>query len=272
MYGTNTREIILGGDTMIGYKAFVRKEFLECIRTYKLFVMLFIFVIFGIMSPFFAKLTPELLSMLSNTEDIQINLQLPEPSALDSYVQFFKNVTQMGLVIFILVFNGLLAVEVSKGTLIPIVTRGLARSTVILAKFTVASLVWSICYVVALGITLGYTIWLFPSMNLHYLVLSLCCAWIFGIFLIALFLCMSSLTSGNYGGLLGSVIFIGVLMLINIVPVVQAYNPISLISENTAMLQQGFVLSDIVPAIVITIIGIVAFVILAITSFKKKLL
>ena len=47
---------------MRGYLAFVKKEFMEIIRTYKLVVLGAIFLILGIMNPLTAKLTPTLLS------------------------------------------------------------------------------------------------------------------------------------------------------------------------------------------------------------------
>lgn len=70
-----------------------RKELLEGIRNYKMIILITIFLILGIMNPLFAKLTPELLSSLA---DESISISVPDPTALDSWTQFFKNITQMG--------------------------------------------------------------------------------------------------------------------------------------------------------------------------------
>ena len=73
---------------MNGYLAFMKKEWMEQIRTYKLFILLVVFFIFGMLSPLTAKLMPELLSQFP----IEVmTIILPEPSAIDSYTQFFKN-------------------------------------------------------------------------------------------------------------------------------------------------------------------------------------
>lgn len=255
---------------MRGYRTFVKKEFMENLRTHKLFIMIVVFFIFGIMSPLFAKLTPQLLASLSEANGIEIPLHLPEPSALDSYTQFFKNIGQMGLIILLLVFSGTLSSEISKGTLIPVLTRGLSRASVIMAKFTVASFIWTLCYLLSFLVTFGYTITLFPAMDLHHLALSVLAAWLFGIFLLALFLLMSCAARGSYGGLLGTAVVFGLLLLGQMLPGIQKFNPIVLINDNVSMLKEGYVLSDMISAIIVTGSCIVIFMFSAITIFKRK--
>ena len=79
---------------MNGYLAFMKKEWMEQIRTFKLFILFVVFFIFGMLSPLTAKLMPELLSQIPIEG---MTIILPEPSAIDSYTQFFKNCSQMGL-------------------------------------------------------------------------------------------------------------------------------------------------------------------------------
>jgi ABC-2 type transport system permease protein len=107
---------------MKNYVAILEKELLESVRSYKLFIMLIVFFIFGIMSPLTAKLLPELLSSMVPEG---ITITLTEPAAIDSWMQFFKNVSQMGLIVMLLVFSGIIGVELSRGTLINMLTKGL---------------------------------------------------------------------------------------------------------------------------------------------------
>ena len=60
---------------------------MEIIRTYKLVVLGAIFLILGIMNPLTAKLTPTLLSSLV-PEGMTIGIS--EPSAMDSWMKFYK--------------------------------------------------------------------------------------------------------------------------------------------------------------------------------------
>jgi ABC-2 type transport system permease protein len=78
------------------FVTFTKKEFLEQWRNYKIIILFAVLLLFGMMSPLLAKLTPELFSQI----DMQgINIVIPKPTFLDAYTQFFKNMTQMCLII-----------------------------------------------------------------------------------------------------------------------------------------------------------------------------
>lgn len=67
---------------MRGYLAFVKKELLEQVRTYKLLILLLVFFIFGMLSPLMAKLMPEILRQMPMDG---ITITIPDPTAIDSY-------------------------------------------------------------------------------------------------------------------------------------------------------------------------------------------
>jgi ABC-2 type transport system permease protein len=103
------------------FHVFFKKELRESVRTHRLLIILTIFFMFGVMNPLTAKLTPDLLAKFLPEGMI---IELPVPSSLDSWAQFFKNVTQMGLIVVLLVFSGILANEITQGTLINLLTKG----------------------------------------------------------------------------------------------------------------------------------------------------
>ena len=117
---------------MRAYLAFTKKELFELTKTYKLLLIVTVFLIFGFMNPVVAKFTPDLMESLME-EGIKISL--PEPTIFDSWTQFFKNTTQMGLIILVIIFSGLISNELSKGTLINMLTKGLSRKTVVSWRF-----------------------------------------------------------------------------------------------------------------------------------------
>lgn len=252
---------------MNGFCAFFKKEWLEGMRTYKLWIMLIVFCIFGIMSPLFAKITPELLKSLA-TEGMQITIS--SPTALDSYMQFFKNVSQMGVIILLLIFSGSLPSEISKGTLIPVLTKGLSRNAVIVAKFSYITLVWTMSYICSFAITYVYTILTFPTLPIENLIFSVMCLWLFGCFLISVCIFASVLVKGNYGGLLLTAICFACLLILNMVPSVHAYNPASLMSDNSAMLDSKYVISGIYPAIIVSSTLCIICLGMAMLVFRKK--
>jgi len=109
-------------------------------------------------------------------------ITLPEPTAYDAWAQFFKNATQMGLFVMVILFSGVLSSELSKGTLINLLTKGLSRTAVILSKYTCMVSVWTISISLCFGLTYGYTAYLSHKVK-H----QICCFLCFGLWLFGLF-------------------------------------------------------------------------------------
>lgn len=135
---------------MTRYFAFLKKELLEASRTYKLLIIGLVFATIGFSNPIIAKLTPELLA--SSGFDINI----PEPTLIDSYVQFYKNISTQ-LILFIILFAGTLSNELKSGSLINMVTKGLERSTILISKLSAMYLIWSLSYTITFLITYFYS-------------------------------------------------------------------------------------------------------------------
>lgn len=252
---------------MKSYIAFTKKEFCESLRTYKLFIMLAVFFLFGMMNPVTAKLTPEILVKFMPEG---MKATIPEPTALDSWMQFFKNIPQMGLIVLVIVFSGIMANEFNRGTLINMLTKGLSRSVVILSKFTMATAVWTISYVLCFGVSYIYTDYFWKVDNVTTVLFAVFCLWLFGILLIAAELLGSVLFNSSYGCLLVTGGFIVILFLINIVPKLQKYNPIGLASKNIALITGEMSVSDFAIPITICCIIVIGFVTSTIAIFNKK--
>ena len=252
---------------MTSYIAFCKKEFLDILRTYKLAIMLATFAILGLISPFTAKILPEILSGMDMGGVI---IELPEASAFDSWTQFFKNISQLGTVVMVIIFCGITANELAKGTLVNILTKGLNRHVVILAKLTVPSLIWTLCYLLSLGVALGYTIYFWGVEPLPHAILAFTCLWVFGLLLIALMI-LGGICLGNvYGSLLAVVATVIVLNLINIAPMAHKYNPISLAGGTLSLLNEQKIPEDFIPALVICVASIVVAIIVSIAVFDRK--
>ncbi|GHV43206.1 ABC transporter permease [Clostridia bacterium] len=245
---------------------FTKKEFTESLRTHKFVIMLAVFVLLGIMSPMLSKLMPEILGSF----DINgVTMTLPESTANDSWGQFFKNVGQMGMLCVIIIFSGLMANEFSRGTLTNLLTKGLRRETVILSKFTAATVIWTLSYLVCLGVTTAYTAY-FWELNIHNAVLAFGGMWIFGEFLIALLILGGTLFATFYGSLAITGGAIIALTLIGLFPKTAKFNPTSLSGANVALLTNAQPPSDFLPAVIITAISVVVLLALSLFVFGKK--
>ncbi|MCL2785153.1 MAG: hypothetical protein FWD55_06930 [Propionibacteriaceae bacterium] len=249
------------------YLAFCKKEFQENWRTYRLLSMIAVFVALGIMNPLTAKLIPTLLNGMDMGGVI---LEMPDPVALDSWAQYFSNISQLGMLALIIVFCGLTANEFAKGTLINVLTKGLTRHTVILAKFTVASLIWTLSYLIAFGVTWAYTIYFWGYETLPHIVVTFISPWVFGLLMIGCLMLGGIAMSGIYGALLAAGGVVIVLNLLNLSPAVHRYNPVTLAGGTYGLLAGTSTPGDFIPALWICAGATVAIVVGCVLTFDRK--
>lgn len=252
---------------MKAYLAFTKKEFLENIRSYKVLMMIVIFIGFGIMSPLTAKLTPQLFEMFVPGGD---TIQLPQPTAIDSWMQFYKNVSQLGLIILVVLFSSILTSEINRGSLVIMLTNGLSRKSVILAKFTAVASIWTASYVCALMTTYMYTAYYWNMDEVTHLLFSTFCLWLFGLLLISILLLGNVVVSNSFGPLLFTIAVFLLLLLLNMFEKLKVFNPLQLMTGNVPLLMSDLAVSDFTVAIGVTIAGIAVSLLVAIALFNKK--
>lgn len=246
---------------------FTKKELFESAATFKLYILIAVFLVLGMMSPLLTKLLPDIISSM---EDTGIVIELPEQSAIDAWIQFFKNVSQMGMLILIIVFSGIMSGEFSKGTLINLLTKGLKRKTVILSKMLAATILWTVSYLVCLAVCYVYTAYFWGTGGLNHTLLAFIAPWLFGEFLIAVLIFGGTLFSNMYGSLLSCFAVVVVLNVISIIPNVAKYNPVSLAGGTVALFAGTSEPSDFIPAVIICAVLIIALVVASIAIFNKK--
>lgn len=249
--------------------AFIKKEFTEQIRTGKLTIMVIIFVLFGIMSPAMAKLTPFIYEMLSDSMAEQgIIVQDMTVNAMLSWQQFYKNIS-LTLIVVVVMFCGILTNEYQKGTLVNMLTKGLSRWKVIIAKTVAAAAVWTICYWLCYLITYGYNAYFWDNSIARHLFGGAACIYLLGLWLIALILLGSALFTANFSVLLftGGIFLAAYLM--SLIPALAPYLPTQLLSSGNLL--SGAAAPDaFYKAAGVTTILIVLAIAAAILRFNKK--
>ena len=252
---------------MNGFWCFTKKELLENLRNFKMLILFGVFLVFGMMSPLLAKLTPLLLKSM-NLEGF--NLMIPEATVIDSYAQLFKNLTQMGMIVLLLLFCGGAAQEISRGTAILVLARGLSRSAFLLSKLAVQILLWTAAYVLSAAVCFGYTQFLFPGASPAGLLFSLFCLWVFGIFALSVAAFWGVATKGSFAPLLLTAATLGVLLILSIIPNVSVYLPTALASFNTDLLTGGTAPADLLPALCIAVAASIGLAAVSVALFRKK--
>ncbi len=252
---------------MKSFLAFTGKEFTEYIRTYKLFILLIVFMIFGFLSPITAKYLPQIIEMAGLDPAA---MGLGESTAADSFAQFFKNVGQMGLLVVVIIFSGIMANEFAKGTLVNMLTKGLKRPTVILSKWVSAVSCWTVAYLLCLGISYGYTAFYFEIEGYENLIAAFFALWLYGVLLLVLVILGGTMFKNVYGSLLLTGGVVVLLTLLNLIPYIQKYNPASLASDNMALITAQKGLDDLLPAFILCGGAILLLTAASILIFNKK--
>lgn len=120
---------------MTGAAVFAGKEIKEILRTWRIWVLPGIFLFFAMTGPPLARFTPEILGGLVGNQ--LKGIQLPAPTFLDSYGQWIKNVSQIGLVALVIVYGSLVSGETRSGTAVLVLTKPLSRVSFIVSKAAV---------------------------------------------------------------------------------------------------------------------------------------
>ena len=248
---------------------FFKKEVTEQIRTKKLMILCLLFAFFGIMNPLTAKITPWLLETMSESmENTGIIVTDIEVTALDSWMQFFKNIPML-LVIFIFMQSGIFAKEYQDGTLTLVITKGFERYKIVIAKILVMVIVWTVGYLICFGITFAYTVYFWDNSIASHLCFSSLIWWLFGVFIISLF-AINAINFENSGGALSlTAVVVFVIYLISLLPKVNQYLP-TLLTDGYSLVSSLKEIKDYFPSLIITIVLTAILLFGSIFTFNKK--
>lgn len=184
--------------------AFIKKEGLESVRSGKMIILIILFALFGIMTPAIAKLTPWMMEMMADSlAETGLVITGVQVNALTSWTQFFKNIP-IALIVFILLYHGIFIREYQTGTLILVLTKGLSRYKVVLAKSALMLMLWTLCYWLCFGITYVYNSYFWDNGIAGNLLAAGAYWWLFGIWVVCLMVFFSTISGSSAGVLLGT--------------------------------------------------------------------
>lgn len=250
-------------------KAFMKKEWMEMVRTGRLWLLLFVFVLFGIMNPALAKLTPWLMKLMSDSlADSGIVLKEVQINAMDSWMQFFKNMP-MGLLVFVLIWSASFTTEYQRGTLVQIVAKGMSRSKIMAAKTGMMLGIWTVLYLICFGITYAYNAYFWDNKIASHLGFGVFCYWLFGIWAITFLVLFSTLAQSNTQVLIGTGVVVFGGYLLSMIEKIGKYVPAKLMDGMT-ILKGTTVPKEYIASIGITTGMIVVSLGLAAIFFQKK--
>lgn len=147
---------------MRGVWAFVRKELVETIRTWRIFVLPGIVLFAAVSGPPLAKYALEIMrTVLPADQAGPILDAMPRPTYMDAYLQWTKNLTQVVLIAAIIIFGGVISSEKRSGTAALVLTKPLSRSAFVVAKAISSVVLVTVPVVAGAVVTWGMTSMMF---------------------------------------------------------------------------------------------------------------
>ncbi len=253
---------------MRGFGAFLGKEVSEIGRTWRIWVLPGIVLFFALSGPPLAMVTPELVGTLMADQQPGVVIQLPDPTYVDAYLQWTKNLAQIVLFTVIIMFGGVISAEKRQGTAVLVLTKPLSRTAFVVAKFVsqAALLVVTVCGGAVL--TWGMTLAVFGEAPIGPLV-GATGAWIvLGVMFVALMESLSAALDSQAGAAgIGFMAFIALSVMSMWGPAVR-YSPAALIGAPTeiAMGESVTLLWPVATALAATAV----FVIGAVAVFRRR--
>lgn len=251
--------------------AFIKKEFSEQIRGGRFMILGILFCLFGIMNPATAKMLPWLLEVMS--EQLGDNSMLItgiEVDALTSWTQFFKNMPVL-LIVFIVIFSGILTAEYQKGTLINVITKGLKRWKILISKLLIMFVSWTAGYLITFGITYGYNAYFWDNHIVQNLLFAALGYYLVGLWLISIILLASVILKSASAVTLSVGAAFVVSYLKGFLPAFQEYVPTYLLNSNELLI--GALDSiQCMAAVGITVFLTLFYGILSVLIFDKRMI
>lgn len=249
--------------------AFAKKEWMDLVRSGRLMILAILFVLLGILGPAITKLTPWMMeSMADSMADTGLVISAVRVDALTSWTQFFKN-APIGLIAFVLIQSSIFTKEYQSGTLVLVLTKGLDRFKVVLAKCGIVTMLWTVCYWACFGITWVYTDYYWDNSIISNLGAAALNWWLFGLWIVGAMVLFSTICRNNTGVLMGvGGVVVGSYML-GLVPKVEPYLPTKLM-DGTSLMTGAATPADYREAVVIVAVMTVAFVVASIPVMNKR--
>ncbi len=139
---------------MTGFRALLKKELKEQLRTHRLLIVSVVFLVFGLATPLLIKYLPQLIELAG--EDIPI--QIPPPTAVMAIGEYADTLVQLGVLVAVLVTMGTIARERERGIAAMVLSKPVGSGAYVAAKLTALSATFLFALVLGSGACYAYTV------------------------------------------------------------------------------------------------------------------
>jgi ABC-2 type transport system permease protein len=242
------------------------KEIREYTQTPKGLILIALFLFFALTSPASAKFMNEIIAALAS----DITITFPDPTLQDSWIQVFKNINSICLIVYVIVMSATISQEKSKGSILLVLTKRVSRFQFLISKFIVGVLVYTLLLLASTIASAWYTHLLFGDFMYDGLITSLVLYWLMGVFYTALSIFVSVIGKNPTTSALLGFFAYAVLQILNISNDIALYNPAGASSLVNGIIGQTIDTSQLWISILSTIILTTIILFVSQSIFKKQ--
>ncbi len=119
---------------MKGFTPFLRKELSETLRTWRIWVLPGFLLFSALSSPLVTYLMPTLLDSLGTAQQ-RLSITVSDPTALQAYLEFLGNLSELTLFALVIAYGGIVSGEVRSGTAALTLAKPLSRAAFVAGKW-----------------------------------------------------------------------------------------------------------------------------------------
>ena len=254
---------------MTPQRAFLKKEVWEFLRTWRIWVLTVPILIFAIGGPIFTYFSPVIFETTFDAySDGSIDVFVPKPTWIDSYMQWATNLKRVVPVIVLVIAGSAITGEVVSGSAIPVLTGGLGRKDFVLIKFAIISTMAVAAIVVGTMINWIVGKLLFPDMRFVGVIAIIGVASLLVLVLVALAILASTFMPDAMSTIGLEMFIFLILSVATLWSPARQFSPAGLLSSLTDLARNGEA-NFIAPALS-TIIFTIVLLTMAVTIFQRR--
>jgi ABC-2 type transport system permease protein len=235
-----------------------RVEVLRLWRTGRIWIIVGIYVLFGVIGPLGARYLPEILERFGGGVEVVV----PEPTALDGMGQFASNAGQLGLLAVLAVAAAALAFDARPQWAAFLRTRTSSVRALVVPRVVASTLAAAVGLAVGSVVAAVLTGLLIAPVPVGDLLLGIVLGALYLAFAVAVVAVASSIATQTMSAVLLAVGVLLVLPIVQLVPAVEDWVPSRLLGATTALMA-GASPGDLLPAVVVTLVLVPVLVVVA---------
>lgn len=240
-------------------------EWLRLVRTARLWVVVGVYLLFGVMGPLTAYFLPDILARAAG--DVQV--VMPDPTPASGMAQFSGNAGQLGLLAVVVVAAGALTFDARPAWSTFLRTRAPRLHRVVVPRVVVPSLLAGGALAVGTAVAVATTSVLIGTPDLGDVALGVVLGAAYLAFAVAVVAVAASVARTAVSTVLLAVGALLALPLVQLVPTVGDASPSRLLGAGDALLA-GTAPADLVPAMLVTVVLVPALVAVAIRRLSRR--